>query len=74
MDTPIRDPEVLSRMQVAMELYQAAEEMMRQNLRRWHPHESEEEIERRLLSWLRKEDDSETWPPHIVAQSARPPR
>lgn len=30
-----------------MDLYQAAEAMMRQNLRRRHPDESEEQIERR---------------------------
>lgn len=74
METPIRNPEVLARMKVTMELYQAAEEMMRQNLRRRHPQAGEEEIERRLLSWLRKEDESENWPPHIVIRPARPTR
>lgn len=54
---PIRDPEVLARMRTAFDLSQAAEDIMRQNLRRRFPAASEEQIERRLLSWLRKEPD-----------------
>jgi lauroyl/myristoyl acyltransferase len=54
---PIRDPEVLARMRTAFDLSQAAEDIMRQNLRRRFPHATEEQIERRLLSWLRKEPD-----------------
>jgi len=51
---PIRDPEILARMQQAMDLYEAAEGIMRQNLRRWHPAESEAEVEARLAAWLQK--------------------
>ena len=51
---PIRDPEVLARMQRAMDLYEAAEGIMRQNLRRWHPAASEAEVEARLSAWLQK--------------------
>ena len=71
MEPPVRDPQILARMRTAMDLYEAAEAMMRQNLRRRHPAESTEQIERRLLSWLRKEGESEGWPPHIVARPAR---
>ena len=34
------------------ELYEAAKEMMRQNLRRRHPEAGEEEIRQRLQTWL----------------------
>ncbi len=51
---PIRDPEVLARMQRAMDLFEAAEGIMRQNLRRWHPEASEAEIEARFVAWLQK--------------------
>ena len=37
------------------ELYEFAEKVMRQNLRRRFPEESDEAIECRLVSWLRKE-------------------
>lgn len=52
---PIRDPEVLARVRLMFDLYEAAEAMMRQNLLRWFPEESEELIERRLRAWLRKD-------------------
>jgi hypothetical protein len=49
------DPALRARAKATFELYEFAEKMMRQNLRRWHPQESAAEIERRLVSWLRKE-------------------
>ena len=70
MKEPIRDPDVLNRMSLAMDLYAAAEEMMRQNLRRRHPRASSAEIETRLLSWLRKEDEPEDLPPLLLRQPA----
>jgi hypothetical protein len=51
----VRDPAVFARMRATLDLYQLAEDMMRQNLRRQDPRAGETEIERRLLSWLRKE-------------------
>lgn len=54
---PIRDPEILARFQMTFDLYQTAEDIMRQNLRRRFPEATKKEIERRLLSWLRKEPD-----------------
>lgn len=54
-----------------MDLFEASREMMRQNLRRRHPGDSDEQIERRLLSWLRKEGETEGWPPFIVLRPAR---
>jgi hypothetical protein len=53
---PIQDPEIAERMQIAFDLYETAENIMRLNLRRRHPQADEEEIERRLLAWLRKQD------------------
>jgi len=49
---PIHDPAVLARMQMAFELYELAEIMMRQNLRRRNPEASEEEIEQGVRDWL----------------------
>lgn len=49
---PIRDPEVLERMRMTFELYQAAEDLMRQNLRRRNPSASAERIEQGIREWL----------------------
>ncbi len=48
----VRDPKLLARMNLAFDLYEAGESMMRENLRRQFPDESPEEIEARLLEWL----------------------
>jgi hypothetical protein len=40
------------RLAMAFDLYDAAESMMRQNLRRRHPEADDDEIERRLIEWL----------------------
>jgi hypothetical protein len=42
----------VERLRVVFDLYAAAEEIMRQNLRRRHPDSSAEEIERLLEAWL----------------------
>ncbi len=57
----IRDPKVLARFQMTFDLYQTAEDIMRQNLRRRFPEASEEEVERRLEAWLRKEPIETVW-------------
>ncbi len=59
---PIRDPEVLARVRLMFDLYEAAEVMMRQNLHRWFPEESDSQIERRLLAWLRKDPNFDSTP------------
>lgn len=51
----ITDAADLARARATFELYELAEAMMRQSLRRQFSGESDEEIERRLISWLRKE-------------------
>ena len=51
MDTK-PDPAVVLRMRTAFELSDLAERMMRENLRRESPGASNDEIERRLRSWL----------------------
>lgn len=56
---PIRDPEVLSRMELAFDLYEMAEQMMRQNLRRLHPEASEQEIEDGIGEWLSRRPGAE---------------
>ena len=53
---PIRDPEFLARALAAFDLCETAEQIMRQNLRRWHPEASEEEIRQRFKAWLEKRD------------------
>ena len=59
---PIRDAAVLARVRLMFDLYEAAEEMMRQNLLRWFPQESTDLIERRLLAWLRKDPNYSSTP------------
>jgi len=54
----IDDPKIVARAKETFELYELAEVMMRQNLRHRFPAESDEAIERRLISWLRKEPSS----------------
>lgn len=39
------------RFQLALALYELAEEMLRQKLRRKHPHASAEEIDQRVIEW-----------------------
>lgn len=56
---PIRDPEVLRRMELAFDLYEAAEAIMRQNLRRRNPQASEEEIEEGIREWLARRPGAE---------------
>lgn len=51
---PIRDPKVLARALAAFDLCETAEQIMRQNLRRWNPQASEEEIRQRFRAWLEK--------------------
>lgn len=59
MKEPIRDPKVMSRMKMAFDLYETAEAIMRQNLRRRFPDAQEAEIERHLVSWLRRRPGAE---------------
>jgi hypothetical protein len=71
----ISDPEDIARARATFDLYEFAEKVMRQNLHRRFPEESDEEIERRLVSWLRKEPRAR-WdgpePPSLSSlQSAR---
>ncbi len=46
---------MLARLRATFDLYDLAEKVMRQNLRRRHPEAGDAEIERRLISWLRKD-------------------
>ncbi len=50
----IRDPEFMKRMELTFDLYEAAEQMMRQNLIRRNPDATEEEILEGLQEWLRR--------------------
>lgn len=56
---PIRDPDVLARMEIAFDLYETAEQMMRQNLRRRNPEATEQEIETGIREWLRRRPGAE---------------
>ncbi len=51
LDQPIRDPEVLARAQTTFDLCDAADQIMRQNIRRRHPELTEVEVEDRLAEW-----------------------
>jgi hypothetical protein len=51
---PIHDPKILARAAAAFDLCQTAEDIMRQNLRRWHPEASEEEVRARFAAWVEK--------------------
>ena len=46
-----------ARLRLALELYEAAERIKLQSLRRRHPDETEEQIERRLHRWIAKRDE-----------------
>lgn len=59
MKEPIRDPAVMSRMKMAVDLFETAEAIMRQNLRRRFPDASEAEIERQLVNWLHRRPGAE---------------
>lgn len=47
------------RFATTVELHRVGVEMMRQNLRRRHPDESDEQIEERLGAWLRTRPGAE---------------
>jgi hypothetical protein len=47
------------RLQTALDLYEAGEQLMRENLRRQHPEAGEVEIERLLGAWLRERPGAE---------------
>lgn len=51
--------EVGDRFAVAVELHRTGVLLMRQNLRRRHPAESDESIERRVTAWLRARPGAE---------------
>lgn len=55
----IDDPNVLSRMRTAFDLFDLALKMQRENLRRRHPDATPEEIDRRLGEWLRSRPGAE---------------
>ena len=56
---PLRDPALMARVQRMFELNELAETMMRQNLRRRFPCESEAQIELRLVDWLQDRPGAE---------------
>jgi hypothetical protein len=47
------------RLRLALDLFEAGEELMRQQLRRKHPALAQAEIETRLLEWLRDRPGAE---------------
>ena len=51
LEKPIRDSDVLARAQTTFDLCDAADEIMRQNIRRRHPELTEEQVEERLAAW-----------------------
>jgi hypothetical protein len=61
------------RLAMAFDLYDAAETMMRQNLRRRHPDASDDEIEQRLVRWLLTRSGEGDTVGRIVPWSEREP-
>ena len=46
-------------MRMTMDLYEAAEQIMRQNIRRRHPGLSEAKVEERFVEWLHRRPGAE---------------
>lgn len=59
MGEVVRDPAVMERMRMAFELYELAETMQRQNIRRRHPELSDAEVEDQLVQWLARSPEEE---------------
>ncbi len=57
MKQSIHDPGVLARMESAFDLYELAEQIMRQRIRRRHAELTGEEVEERLVAWLQHRDE-----------------
>lgn len=55
----IHDPAILRRMEIAFDLYETSEQIMRQNLRRRNPEATDEEIEQGIREWLRRRPGAE---------------
>ena len=51
--------ELGQRLQLAFDLFEAGEEIMRQNLERRHPDADREEVEQRLTAWLHERPGAE---------------
>jgi hypothetical protein len=54
-----RDQSVADAFRATLDLFDTGIDLMRQNLRRRHPHASDEEIWRRLREWLRDRPGAE---------------
>lgn len=52
MKDPVHDAGIVERMQMTFELYEVAETMKRQNVRRRHPELSPAAVEEQVLEWL----------------------
>lgn len=55
----VKTLDAAEKLRTALDLFGAGEDLMRQNLRRTHPGETAEEIERRLGRWLRERPGAE---------------
>jgi hypothetical protein len=60
-DKPIRDPEVLARAEMTFDLCETAEQIMRQNIRRRHPELGDDEVEERVVEWLRHRPEGSSY-------------
>ena len=49
----------MARMQMALDLYEFAEQIQRQNIRRRNPELSEDEVEERIVQWLQHRPGAE---------------
>lgn len=56
---PEHDPAMIARVQTTLDLYETAESMLRQNLRRRFPQETSGQIEQRLIESLQDRPGAE---------------
>jgi hypothetical protein len=62
--------DVMARFQILLDLYELSEAVVRQNLRRRHPHATDEEIETGVRAWLAKAGEAEPDPWTVVERSS----
>ncbi|HEV7670671.1 MAG TPA: hypothetical protein VGS22_19300 [Thermoanaerobaculia bacterium] len=66
---PIVDPRIEARMRATLDLYEFAETMMRENLRRRFPAESDAQRHLRFIAWRQKRPWAGPIPPPNPAKS-----
>ena len=66
------DELLLKKFYLTFDLHRAGKDMMRQNLRRKYPEATEEEIQAKLLAWLRNRPPDTPGRPYIFKHHEQP--